>query len=60
MGVNNNGSGQTKADVILTKVEQLAQKNKDVEAKVQEVIDSAVDREMDREAIMQKMESAGE
>lgn len=56
MGVNNNGSGQTKADVILTKVEQLAQKNKDVEAKVQEVIDSAVDREMDREAIMQKME----
>ncbi len=56
MGVNNNGSGQTKADAILTKVEQLAQENKTVGAKVDEIINSAVDREMDREAIMQKME----
>ena len=124
MGVNNNGSGQTKADLLLSKVEKLAQQNrtldakveqlarqnqtvvaqiaqqsnsvssnvarisqandavgkqiarlteqnnavqknfaalasqgKTVEGKVQEVIDSAIDREMDREAIMRKMEA---
>ncbi len=57
MGINKNGSGLTKADVILTKVDQLAQENKTVRSKVQEVIDSSIDREMDREAIMQKMEA---
>ncbi|MGN0818751.1 MAG: hypothetical protein ACI4L9_07255 [Candidatus Coproplasma sp.] len=55
MGVNNNGSGQTKADVILTRVDGISQQNKALDAKVEQVIASAVDREMDREAIIQKL-----
>ncbi len=124
MGVKNNGTGQTKADLLLTKVDKVAQQNrtlnalveqlarqnqtvvaqiaqqsnsvsahvariaqvndsvnkqvarfasqektaaarynslaaqgKELDKKVQEVIDSAIDRDMDREAIMLKVEA---
>ena len=124
MGVKNNGTGQTKADLLLTKVDRVAQQNrtlnalveqlarqnqtvvaqiaqqsnsvsahvariaqvndsvnkqvarfasqektaaarynslaaqgKELDKKVQEVIDSAIDRDMDREAIMLKVEA---
>lgn len=37
MGVNNNGSGQTKADLLLTKVDKLAQQNRTLDAKVEQL-----------------------
>ena len=37
MSVNNNGSGQTKADLLLTKVDKLAQQNRTLDAKVEQL-----------------------
>lgn len=37
MGVNNNGSGQTKADLLLSQVENLTQQNRTLDAKVEQL-----------------------
>ncbi|MGN0814278.1 MAG: hypothetical protein ACI4MH_03505 [Candidatus Coproplasma sp.] len=55
MAVNNNGSGRTKADEILSKVDVISEQNNSIDQKIEQVIMSAEDREMDIEAIMQKL-----
>ena len=37
MGVINNGSGQTKADLLISKVEKLAQQNRSLDVKVEQL-----------------------
>lgn len=55
MGANNNDGVQTKADLILDRLEKLSQKTSILESKMESVLTETQERALDREAILQQL-----
>lgn len=60
MGENNNGSGQTKADVILSKLESLSRQTSTLEARVNSVLRSAGANPAANDALIKKVTEENE